>query len=66
LPHVDEGLVNGVWAKGKTTAQNEERYVLQMQQGKVDYKQDGINNVSYKFLGEQKLTPWAKILNIEL
>jgi len=66
LPHIDEGLVNGVWAKGKTTAQNEERYVLQMQQGKVDYKQDGINSVNYKFLGEQKLTPWAKILNIEL
>lgn len=66
LPHVDEGLVNGVWAKGKTTAQNEERYVLQMQQGKVDYKQDGINSVSYKFLGEEKLTPWAKLLNIEL
>ena len=66
LPHIDEGLVNGVWAKGKTTARNEERYVLQMQQGKVDYKQDGINSVSYRFLGEEKLTPWAKILNIEL
>ena len=66
LPHVDEGLVNGVWAKGDTTAKNERRYVLEMQQGKVNYKQDGINSIKYKLLGEKKLTPWAKILDIEL
>jgi len=66
LPHKDEGLVNGKWAKGDTTANNERRYVLQMQQGKVNYKQDGINSVKYEFLGEEKLTPWAKLLNIKL
>ena len=37
-----------------------------MQQGKVNYKQDGINSVKYEFLGEEKLTPWAKLLNIKL
>lgn len=66
LPHKDEGLVNGRWAKGETTAANERRYVLQMQQDKINYKEDGIKQVKYKFLGEEKLTPWAKMLNIEL
>ena len=66
LPHKDEGLVNGSWAKGETTAKNEERYVLKMQQGKVDYKQDGIKQVKYEFLGEEKFTPWAKMINIKL
>lgn len=66
LPHKDEGLVNGRWAKGETTAANERRYVLQMQQDKINYKEDGIKQVQYKFIGEEKLTPWAKMLNIEL
>ena len=66
LAHKDEGLVKGKWAKGPTTAKNERRYVLEMQQGKVKYKNDGINNVKYKLLGEEKLTPWAKMLNVEL
>lgn len=66
LPHKDEGLVNGSWAKGETTAKNEERYVLKMQQGKVDYKEDGIKQVKYEFIDEEKLTPWAKMINIKL
>lgn len=66
LPHQDEGLVDGRWAKGETTANNEKRYVLQMQQGKVNYKEDGIKQVKYKLVSEEKLTPWAKMLNIEL
>ena len=66
LPHEDEGLVNGKWSKGETTAANERRYVLNMQQGKINYKEDGINQVEYKLVSEQKLTPWAKMLNIEL
>ena len=66
LPHPDEGIVDGKFVKGETTAANERRYVLQMQQGKVNYKQDGINSIQYEFLGEEKLTPWAKILNIKL
>ena len=66
LPHVDEGLVNGQWAKGETTARNERKYVLEMQQGKVNYKQDGIAQVKYELVGEEKLTPWAKMINIKL
>jgi hypothetical protein len=45
LPHVDEGFINGRWAKGETTARNEKRFVTQMQQGKIDYKNDGMNNI---------------------
>lgn len=66
LPHEDEGLVNGTWKKGETTARNEERYVLEMQKGTWDYKSDGINQVKYELVSEEKLTPWAKMLNIKL
>lgn len=66
LPHIDEGLVNGKWAKGETTAANERRYVLQMQQGQWNYKEDGIKQVQYELISEEKLTPWAKMLNIKL
>ena len=66
LPHKDEGLVNGKWSKGETTAANERRYVLQMQQGKWKYKEDGIKQVQYQLISEEKLTPWAKMLNITL
>lgn len=66
LHHVDEGLVDGKWAKGETTAANERRYVLQMQQGKINYREDGIKQLDYKVVGEEKLTPWAKMVNIEL
>ena len=66
LPHKDEGLVNGRWAKGETTAANERRYVLQMQQDKINYKEDGIAQVEYELVSEEKLTPWAKMLNIKL
>lgn len=66
LPHKDEGLVNGKWAKGETTAANERRYVLQMQQDKINYKEDGIAQVQYELISEEKLTPWAKMLNIKL
>lgn len=45
LPHVDEGFVNGGWAKGETTARNEKRFVTQMQQGKINYKTDGYSNI---------------------
>ena len=66
LPHEDEGLVDGKWKKGDTTAKNEERYVLQMQQGKINYKEDGIKQLKYKVTKETKLTPWAKMIDIEL
>lgn len=66
LHHKDEGLVDGKWAKGATTARNEKRYVLEMQKGTWDYKNDGIKQVKYKLVGTEEFTPWAKMLNIEL
>ena len=66
LPHKDEGLVNGKWAKGETTAANERRYVLKMQQDKLNYKEDGIKQVKYEFIKETKFTPWAKMIDIKL
>ena len=66
LPHKDEGLVDGKWAKGETTARNEKRYVLEMQKGTWDYKSDGIKQVKYELVGEKKLTPWAKMIDIKL
>tara|TARA_B100000212_G_scaffold191666_1_gene144495 strand:- start:1292 stop:2689 length:1398 start_codon:yes stop_codon:yes gene_type:complete len=66
LPHKDEGLVDGKWAKGKTTARNERRYVLEMQKGSWKYKEDGIKQVNYKLISTKEFTPWAKMLNVEL
>ena len=66
LPHEDEGIIGGKFVKGETTAENEKRYVLQMENGKIDYKQDGIKQVNYELLGEDVLTPWAKMINIKL
>jgi hypothetical protein len=50
LPHIDEGFVYGKWAKGETTAKNEKRFVTEMQQKKIDYKKDGINNMNYQLV----------------
>ena len=66
LPHKDEGLVDGKWAKGENTARNERRYVLEMQKGTWDYKSDGIKQVKYELVSEEQLTPWAKMINIRL
>ena len=70
LPHKDEGLVkiNGVdkWAKGETTARNERRYVLQMQQGKWDYKSDGIAQLNYELISIDTISPKAKLINVKL
>jgi hypothetical protein len=43
--HEDEGFVNGEWKKGETTARNEKRFVTEMQQKKIDYKEDGLNKI---------------------
>ena len=37
-----------------------------MQKGEWKYKEDGIKQVKYKLIGEDKLTPWAKMINVEL
>ena len=66
LPHQDEGIVNGKFVKGETTAANERRYVLQMQENKINYKEDGIKQVEYELVGEKIFTPWAKMIDIKL
>jgi hypothetical protein len=66
LPHKDEGFVDGKWAKGETTARNERKYVLQMQQGKYNYKKDGMNSLKYKLVSTEDLTPFATMINVEL
>ena len=45
LPHIDEGFVGGRWVKGETTARNERRFVTEMQQGKINYKNEGISKI---------------------
>ena len=68
LPHQTEGLikVGGIdkWAKGKTTADNERRYILQMQQGKLDYKNDGINNMNYNYINTDIIFDKHKLINV--
>jgi hypothetical protein len=69
LPHQTEGLINegGIdkWAKGETTARNERRYVLQMQQGKIDYKLDGINNMNYEYINTDIIFDKHKMINVK-
>jgi hypothetical protein len=45
LYHNDEGLINGEWAKGETTARNERRLITEMQTRNIDYKKDGFNKI---------------------
>jgi hypothetical protein len=70
LPHQTEGLINigGIdkWAKGETTAANERRYVLEMQQGKIDYKKDGMSNLDgrFKYLSTTPIFDKHKMINV--
>ena len=66
LPHPDEGIVNGKFVKGETTARNEKRYVMEMQQDQINYKKDGINTLQYELISIEELTPFAKMINIKL
>ena len=66
LEHDDEGFVDGKWAKGETTAKNEYRYIMGMQQGKIDHKKDGINNVEYTLVSREEIAPNCFMLNIVL
>ena len=66
LPHVDEGLVDGKWAKGETTARNERKYVLETRQGRANYKEDGISTLEYELVGVEKIAPNAKMINVRL
>ena len=70
LPHQTEGLINegGIdkWAKGETTARNERRYILEMQQDKIDYKNDGINNMKYTYIGTDIIFGRHKLINVKV
>jgi hypothetical protein len=68
LAHQTEGLitVDGIdkWAKGETTARNERRYVLEMQQDKINYKKDGINNMNYTYISTETIFGKHKMINV--
>jgi hypothetical protein len=66
LSHKDEGLVDGEWVKGETTARNERRYITEMQQGKSDYKSDGINSVIYELDSLETISNNGIIINVKL
>ena len=63
MPHIDEGLVNNRWAKGKTTAKNERRFVTEMQRRNIDYKSDGINNMKYELITTKDLGNNVLLIN---
>jgi hypothetical protein len=69
LPHIDEGFKNGTWAKGETTARNEKRFVTEMQQGLINYKEDGLNNILevMDIDGvDETLYPNTKFINVKM
>ena len=63
LPHETEGLVNGKWKKGATTARNEKRYVLEMQQGKYNWEKDGMNSLEYTLLNTEDIGNNSILIN---
>jgi hypothetical protein len=66
LPHIDEGFMNGTWAKGETTARNEKRFVTEMQQGKINYKEDGLNNLKYELINTEMIMDNCLMINVKL
>jgi len=66
LPHPSEGFVEGRWAKGETTAKNEKRFVKEMQEGKINYKKDGINQIKYELVSKELYTDNAWMINVKL
>ena len=68
LPHPTEGIINvgriEKWAKEETTAKNERRYILEMQQGKIDYKLDGINSMNYELISVDTIYNKHKLINV--
>ena len=66
LPHIDEGFVNGTWAKGATTAANEKRFVTEMQQGKINYKNDGLNTLKYELVNTEYFMDNCLMINVKM
>jgi hypothetical protein len=63
LPHEDEGFVDNKWAKGKTTARNEKRFVTEMQQRLIDYKSEGFNSMKYELVSTKDLDNNVLLIN---
>jgi hypothetical protein len=66
LPHIDEGFVNGKWAKGETTARNERRLFLEMKKEKLNYKEDGIAQIKYDLVSKEQIADNAWMINVKL
>jgi hypothetical protein len=66
LPHFDEGFKNGRWVKGETTAKNEKRFVSEMQQRKINYKEDGMSNLKYELVNIETYADKCKLINVKL
>lgn len=66
LEHPNEGFVGGGWVKGETTARNERRLVTEMQQQKIDYKNDGMNNLKYELVNEEYFMNNCLMINVKL
>jgi len=69
LPHIDEGFVNGKWVKGETTARNEKRFVTEMQQNKINYKDEGFNKIMDVLTIDNiddTLYPNTKFINVKM
>jgi len=66
LPHIDEGFVNGKWAKGETTAKNERRFVTEMQQGMIDYKNDGMSTLKYNLINTLMFEDNCLMINVTM
>lgn len=62
LPHKTEGIVDGKWSS-PTTFRNEKKYVLEMQQGKIDWKNDGMSNLTYSLLDIEDIGNESKLIN---
>jgi hypothetical protein len=65
LHHVDEGFINGKWAK-EATAINEKRFVSEMQQRKIDYKNDGMNSLKYELVSADMFLDNCLMINVKL
>jgi hypothetical protein len=66
IEHPDEGLINGEWAKRETTARNERKYILEMQQGKHNYKVDGYNSLNFELVSIDDYMDNVKMINVKL
>jgi hypothetical protein len=69
IDHDDEGYVDGKWVKGETTARNEKRFVTEMQQNKINYKEEGYNkilNVTELIDIDESLYPNTRFINVKM